>query len=95
MFYILCLEVLAMTSTPVPTSTYVFSHSVVSQLFEALWTVACQAPLFMEFPRQEYWGWFPFPSPGDFPDTGVEPTSPVSPALQESLLLSYQEKPIL
>ena len=29
-FYILCLEVLAMTSAPIPTNTYVFSHSVVA-----------------------------------------------------------------
>ena len=27
--------------------------------------VACQAPLFMEFSRQEYWSGFPFPSPGE------------------------------
>ena len=32
------------------------------------WTVACQAPLSMEFPRQNYWGGLPFPSPGDLPD---------------------------
>ena len=30
------------------------------------WTVACQAQLFMGFPRQEYWSGFPFPSPGDW-----------------------------
>ena len=29
-----------------------------------LWTVAFQAPLSMGFPKQEYWGGFPFPSPG-------------------------------
>ena len=34
------------------------------QLFAALWTVACQAPLSMEFSRQEYWSGLPFPSPG-------------------------------
>ena len=27
--------------------------------------------------RQEYWSGSPFPSPGDFPDTGIEPGSPV------------------
>ena len=27
------------------------------------WTVACQAPLSMVFPRQEYWSGLPFPSP--------------------------------
>ena len=35
----------------------------------------------MEFPRQEYWSGLPFPSPGDLPDPGIEPTSWVSPAL--------------
>ena len=40
-----------------------------------------QAPLSMEFCRQEYWSGLPFPVPGDLPDPGIEPTSPVSPAL--------------
>ena len=39
-------------------------------------TVFHQAPLFMEFPRQEYWSALPFPSPGDLPDPGIEPRSP-------------------
>ena len=30
-----------------------------------VWTVACQAPLSMGFPRQEYWSGLPFPSPRD------------------------------
>ena len=34
-------------------------------------------PLSMEFSRQEYWGELPFPSPGDFPNPGIEPRSPV------------------
>ena len=41
-----------------------------------LWTVAHQAPLSMEFPRQEYWNRLPFSSPGDLPDPGIELTSP-------------------
>ena len=36
------------------------------------WTVACQAPLFMGFSRQEYWIELPFPSPGDLPDPGIQ-----------------------
>ena len=36
-----------------------------------------QAPLSMEFSRQEYWWGMPFPSPGDLPDPGIEPGSPV------------------
>ena len=45
------------------------------------WTVARQAPLSMGFPRQECWSGLPFPSPGDLPDPGMEPASPVAPAL--------------
>ena len=37
------------------------------------WTVACQAPLSMGFPRQEYWRGLPFPSPGNLPNPGFEP----------------------
>ena len=40
------------------------------------WTVALQAPLFMEFSRREYWSGLPFTSPGDLPDPGIEPRSP-------------------
>ena len=39
-------------------------------LFVTPWTVACQAPLSMGFPRQEYWSGLPFPSPGIFPTQG-------------------------
>ena len=46
------------------------------QLFAIPWTVVPQAPLFMRFPRQEYWSGLPFPSPGDLPDPGIELTSP-------------------
>ena len=30
----------------------------------------------MEFSRQEYWSELPFPSSGDLPDPGIEPSSP-------------------
>ena len=40
------------------------------------WIVACQAPLSMGCSRQEYWSGLPFPSAGDLPDPGIEPTSP-------------------
>ena len=46
------------------------------QLFMTPWTVAYQAPLSMEFARQEYWSGLLFPSPGDLPDPGIEPRSP-------------------
>ena len=60
------------------------SRSVVSDS-ETPWTAAHQAPLSMEFSRQEYWSGLPFPSPGDFPNTGIKPGSP---ALQADSLLS-------
>ena len=49
--------------------------SVVSD-FAAPWTIAHQAPLSLDFSRQEYWSGVPFPTPGDLPNPGVEPTSP-------------------
>ena len=39
-------------------------------------TVAHQAPLSVEFPRQEYWNGLPFVFPGDLPCPGIEPASP-------------------
>ena len=44
--------------------------------FVYVWTVAHQAPMSMEFSRQEYWSGKPFPSPGDLPNPGTEPGSP-------------------
>ena len=46
------------------------------RLFATPWTVAHQAPLSMEFSRQEYWNALPFPPPGDLPDPGIKPVSP-------------------
>ena len=61
---------------------YVFVHFVQSlslvQFFVTPWTVACQAPLFVGFPRQEYCSGLPFPSPGDLPYPGIGPASPLS-----------------
>ena len=45
-------------------------------LFATPWTVAYQAPLSMEFSRQEYWSGLPFPSPGNLPHPGIEAGSP-------------------
>ena len=42
---------------------------------ETPWSIACQAPLSMGFPKQEYWSGLPFPSPGDLRDPGIEPRS--------------------
>ena len=45
------------------------------------WTRAHQAPLSMEFSRRGYWSGLPFPALWDLPDSGIKPTSLVSPAL--------------
>ena len=50
-------------------------------LFVTQWTVACQAPLPMGFPRQEHWSGLPCPLPEDLPDPRIEPASLASPAL--------------
>ena len=50
-----------------------FSHV---WLFATPWTVACQAPLFMGFSRQEYWSGLSFPPPKDLPNPGTKPASP-------------------
>ena len=54
---------------------------VVSDSFATPWIIACQAPLSMGFPKQEYWGALPFPTLGDLPNPGIEPVSLASPAL--------------
>ena len=60
-----------------------------------MWTVACQAPLCMGFPSQEYWNGLPFPSPVDLPDPGIKLTSLVPPVLQaDTLLLSHLGSPL-
>ena len=55
------------------------------RLFETPWTVAGQTPPSVGFSRQEYWSGLSFPSPGDLPDPGIEPTSR---ALQADALTS-------
>ena len=51
------------------------------QLFATPWIIAHQAPLTMEFSRQEYWSGLPFPTPRDLPKPGIEPVSLASPTL--------------
>ena len=62
-----------------------------SRLFATPWTAAHQAPLSMKFSRQGYWRGLPFPSPGDLPNPGIEPRSPVLQA--DSLPTELQGKP--
>ena len=59
------------------------------QLFVIPWTVAYQAPPSMEFSRQKYWSGLTFPSPGDLPDPGIEPSSPM---LQADALTSEEPR---
>ena len=62
-----------------PSTERVLSHV---HLFVTPWTmIAHQAPLFMEFFKQEYWSGLLLPSPEDLPDPGFEPMSHASPAL--------------
>ena len=51
------------------------------------WIVIHQAPLSMEFSRQEYWSGLPFPTSGDLPDPGVESLSLESPAVAGGFLI--------
>ena len=48
-----------------------------SCLFVNTWNVSYQASLSMGFSMQEYWIGLPFPSPGDLPDPGIKPRSPI------------------
>ena len=62
------------------------------RLFTTSLTVAYQAPPSTEFSRHMYWSGWPCPSPGDFPDPGIEPGSP---AWQpDTLLFEPPGKPI-
>ena len=65
---------------------YVLNRFSCVQLFVTIWTVARQAPLSMGFSRQEYWSVLPCLPPGDLPDSGIEPTSFTSPALEGRFL---------
>ena len=53
------------------------------RLLATPWTIACQAPLSVEFSRQESWSGQLFPLPEDLPNPEIEPRSPT---LQADLL---------
>ena len=76
-------------SPPLSLSFHNFFLLNYSQVFVTQWTIALQAPVSMEFFRQEFWSRLPFPSPGNPSHQGIKSTSPVAPALQvDSLLLA-------
>ena len=52
-----------------------------SDSFETPWTIACQAPLSVEFSREEYWSGLPFPCPEHLPKPEIETAYPASSAL--------------
>ena len=52
--------------------------AIISDSFMTLWVAAHQAPLSMEFSKQDYWSGLPCPTPGDLPDPRIEPSLPVS-----------------
>ena len=58
-------------------SDYIYIYMLLScvRLFTTPWPVARQAPLSTGFSRHEYWSGFPFPSPEDLRDLGMEPRS--------------------
>ena len=66
--------------TPWPHTWSSPAHVVVQSLsvwlFATLWTVACQAPQSLGFPRPECWSGVPFPSPEDFPNLEIKAMSP-------------------
>ena len=72
------------------------SESVITQLCltvcDLMDCIAHQAPLSLEFARQEYWRGLPFPPPGDLPDPGIKPWSPLLQA--DSLLTEPPGKPL-
>ena len=76
------------------------------RLFVTPWTAASQAPPSMGFARQEYWSGLPFPSPGDLPNSGIEPGSsalqadalpsePPGKLMQEAWVLSLSQEDAL
>ena len=72
---------------------FVGVESLICVSFVTPSTIAHQAPPSMEFSKQEYWSGLPFPSPGDLPDPGIEPGSPVLQA--DALPSEPPEKPLL
>ena len=58
-------------------------------LFETPRVIDHQAPLSIEFSRQDYWSGLPFPIPGHIPDQGIKPTSLLSLALTSRFFTTW------
>ena len=78
-----CLNYWVINLESVSVSCSVMSHSL------TLWTVARQAPLSMEFSRQEYWSELPCPSPGDLPHPGIKPRVSCSASFLRLIIGNY------
>ena len=83
--YIHLSETLFLILLGVYTKVELLDHCMCAQLLshirllETSWIGACQAPLSMEFSRQEHWSGLAFPTPGNLPDPEIKLMSPVSP----------------
>ena len=63
--------------------------------FATPWTIAHQAPLSMEFSRQEYWSGLLFSTPGDLPNPGIKTMSFKSPILVGRFFITLATKEAL
>ena len=77
--------IIAYLVTVLASLVLMLSHSIMANSFNPI-DHTHQAPLSMEFSRQEYWSGLPLPPPWDLLNPGIEPTSPVSPTLQVNYL---------
>ena len=62
------------------------------RLFATPWTIVYETPPSMEFSKQENWSGLPFPSPGDLPNPGIEPVSPV---LQADAFITWATREVV
>ena len=65
-------------------------HSDMSDSLQPNLTVALQAPLSMEFSKQDYWSGLPFPPPGYLPSPGIKPGSPALNSICQQILKTRQ-----
>ena len=72
-----------------------YSVAQLCQLLATPWIVTCQAPLSMEFSRQEYQSGLLFATPGDLTELGIEPASPVFPSLADRFFITMPPVPPL
>ena len=74
--YVYIREMETITTVKMNISLCVLSRFSHIQLFATSWTIACQAPLSMGLPWQEYWSGLPCPPLGDLPNPAIKPSSP-------------------